>query len=98
MAGEAVKIISVLGKPATFDILRAIEKRKHRAYPSALHRVVQLSRGTILARLKELEEVGIVMRTPDFDASGQKPILKYSITKKGYDILRTIATLPTRGD
>ena len=96
MPGEAVKIITVLGKPGTFAVLHAIEKGEETAYLGALDDQLKVSRGTIFARLKELEYVGIIMSTPEFDTSRKKLVLKYSITRKGFDILQTIASLPIR--
>ncbi len=96
MPAEAMKIVSVLSKPGAFDVLQTIEQGKDRAYLGALDDVLSFSRGTIFARLKELEEVGMVMSSPEFDTSRKKLILKYAITRKGYDILQSIASLPSR--
>jgi len=96
LPGEAVRIITVLGRPGAFAVLHAIEKGQEKAYLGALDDELKVSRGTIFARLKELEEVGMVMSTPQFDDSKKKLVLKYAITRKGYDILQSIASLPSR--
>lgn len=92
---DARQIIQTLARDASLPILWAIQKEPEKAYLNNLE--VQLkkyaSRATIHACLKEMDKIGIITAMPYLEPSEKRLVLRYKISKKGSDILKTIEHL-----
>jgi DNA-binding HxlR family transcriptional regulator len=93
---QAKKIVSLLGKEGTFDLLLLIREDPEKAYLNKLVNVLKptLSRVTIFSRLKELEDLGIITALPEIE-SDKHLVLRYKITHRGLDILTRVTGLTT---
>lgn len=93
MTEESMRIVKLLGTKGTFDVLSAIQKLDEKAYLNRLEMDLRgkVARATIFLRLKELSEIGFVRGLPVSEPSTKRLVLRYKITKKGFDVLGTIS-------
>ena len=79
------KIVNHLAKKWTLHVLRELHEKKIRRFTELLFDMQTISPRTLSARLKELEQLGLILKTKYNELP---PRVEYSLTPKGRDLIK----------